>query len=273
MEAEMKYKLATKSLIVILLLLMVVGCGRGEPTEEANGDAGAEATPAQDAPAEDAPAEDAPAEDAPAEDAPAEDAPAEDAPAEDAPAEDAPAEDAPAEDAPAEATPAQDAPAEDAPAEDAPAEATPAQEAPAGEAPTEQPAPGPVANLTGDWDLSLNVNQWLFSDGRTEDTNATARIGASLTQNGTQISGNFLSVEIDGFNDACTETAIEGTILEDNQVKWTMNYSGACCPGQQITFVGNYDPQANTLTGSFSPLGTPPTDCRPWFADVTGSQR
>jgi hypothetical protein len=117
------------------------------------------------------------------------------------------------------------------------------------------------------------VNQWLFNDGQTQDAgNIGARIIANLTQSDNFITGQFQSVTIEGFDDSCEEAQINGSV-QDELVEWTMSYTGECCNGFNIRFAGTRNPESSELTGNFEPVGTPPADCRPWIAQITGTKQ
>lgn len=127
--------------------------------------------------------------------------------------------------------------------------------------------------LTGRWQVNYKVNSIMDSSGNTRKNRGYRTKYIDLTHNKSLITGNLVGADRDG----CSEGKIEGKIVGNN-IEWTQEHTGSCCPNAKSTYQGNIDFGSNAffigktkIVGEVKPLTTPPENCNMWFASFEAS--
>ena len=137
---------------------------------------------------------------------------------------------------------------------------------------TSVPTPvGNSADLTGIWDFNIIASQGMGQDGFIKDMNASADWVVRINQAQERLTGELIGATGDVPN-VCSDARLSGTI-NGTEVNFILQYSGACCRNERMTFSGTYDPQHQTIMGKGEPINVPTMDCNLWFSDFTGAKR
>lgn len=136
------------------------------------------------------------------------------------------------------------------------------------EIPTENNTPVLSGDLTGDWDMIVNVNRGLNADSTIVQADDVYNIAIVLSQNGGNLDGEFLEAS----SNACDEATISGAV-QGNQVNWTIYYTGSCCNESEMRFEGEIRNNRTVITGELIPVGVPSSNCRLWWADLEAVKR
>ncbi len=87
------------------------------------------------------------------------------------------------------------------------------------------------------------------------------------------ISEDKITGEIIGASgDACSNATIDGAI-QNNNAYFIILFSGGCCGGNEMEFIGSFNEDKSTLVGTLEPVGIPVGNCTLWFADVAATRR
>jgi hypothetical protein len=132
------------------------------------------------------------------------------------------------------------------------------------------PAPHPALaqenGITGEWEFDLAAYRVLESDGSTRDESQHGTIVAQLSEVENTITGSII-----GGSSICAEGDVSGT-SQDNQVHLVFHYTGFCCPDSEEAFQGTLSEDGKTITGAWSPVGSPASGCESWWANVTATK-
>ncbi len=128
------------------------------------------------------------------------------------------------------------------------------------------PLPEPAATISqvnepplqGYWKIDITVTK---ETNRGSDPNY--EMLAYFYQVGSEFSGQFLETS----GNACKEVSITGSI-DGERVNWTVFYTGSCCQGAKMRFEGVMV-SPTVMKGKLSPVGSTPSNCTLWWADVT----
>lgn len=118
------------------------------------------------------------------------------------------------------------------------------------------------------WDFNVRLNQDMGSDGFINDASREYNLVVRLNLTEDQITGEYIGAS----GNACSDATINGTI-QNNVVYFVIYYSGGCCGGNEMEFIGTFDGDKSMLTGTLEPVDIPVGSCILWFADVTATRR
>ena len=129
------------------------------------------------------------------------------------------------------------------------------------------------SHLTGKWRIRYDVKNTMNSSGKVRKSYGYRTKYINLTHSDSSITGNLTEVNGDGCNDA----QIKGEVV-DNNIDWTLEYTGSCCPGGKSAYKGKVNYESNAffgttkieMAGDVKPIETPPENCSLWFASFEG---
>jgi hypothetical protein len=130
--------------------------------------------------------------------------------------------------------------------------------------------------ITGNWQIDYEIKQTVDSTGKVSDASGYYNTNKTinLIQNKSVITGKL----IEASSDSCSDAEINGKIV-DNNIDWTLTYTGNCCPGTKSSYSGKVSYNLDSLwgeqikiVGNVKPLTTPPPDCNLWIGDIEASK-
>ena len=127
--------------------------------------------------------------------------------------------------------------------------------------------------LTGTWEINYKIDSTMNSSGKVRNSFGYRTEYINMTHNKSSIVGNRAEKN----KSVCPDAKIDGKIVGDN-INWTLEHTGSCCPGAKSTYQGkvNYNPNTFArkkmeIVGDVKPLGTPPENCQMWIASFEAS--
>ena len=125
-------------------------------------------------------------------------------------------------------------------------------------------------SLTGAWEINYAITSTEDMSGNITNTNRYYTKYINLTQNSSVITGQTTGVE----GGICDNAAFKGKVT-DNNITFTEQFSGECCPDAEMTYEAkvDYTSSDGKIVGSLQPTKKASQDCTLWYGTFEASQR